>query len=115
MKKAFCLLIATVILGVLLVGCTESGDSDFTIEVSGSSGLEFSGNYMVVTSEGQSTSKSVDGIVPARYDVRGNIVLCTFQKQSEYGILRVEILRGADVVAQSETSAAYGIVSAATD
>ena len=115
MKKLFCLIIALALLGTLFVGCEEIGESDFTIKVSGTSGLEFSGSYMVVASGGQSTSKSVDGIVPAQYTVRGEIVSCSFQKQTEFGILRIEILKGSKVVSQSETSAAYGVVSAATD
>ena len=69
---------------------------------------------MVVTSGGQSTSKSVDGVVPATYSVKGNIVSVVFQKQTESGTLKVEILRGGKVVNSSDTTAAYGVVSVAT-
>ena len=110
--KRLILLIA--VLSLVVGGCAGIGDSDFTIKVSGTSGLKFSGNYMVVTSGGGSTSKSVDGTVPAQYTIRGNIVSCVFQKQSEYGTLRVEIVKGGKIVSQSETLAAYGVVSVAT-
>jgi hypothetical protein len=98
----------------VITSCNELMASEFTIRVSGTSGLKFSGSYMGVTAGGTSTSRSVDGIVPEEYSVEGTIVSCTFQKQSESGRLRVEIIKGGKVVSQSETSAAYGVVSAAT-
>ena len=88
--------------------------SDYTVNVSGTSGLGFSGAYMVVNAAGESESKSVDGIVPQSYQLRGSIVSVTFQKQSESGSLQVQILKNGRVVAASDTSAAYGVVSAAT-
>lgn len=75
--------------------------------------VRFSGSYMVVTSGG-STSRSVDGTTPAEYAVRGVIVSCAFQKTSESGSLKVEILKGGKVVNSSYTAAAYGVVSVAT-
>jgi hypothetical protein len=100
----------------------DSGDkiggivsSDFTIKVSGTAGLNFSGTYMVTAPTGKSVSKSVDGVVPAQYKITGSIVSLSFQKKAESGILKVEIIRGGRVVAETQTSAAYGVASVATN
>jgi hypothetical protein len=89
--------------------------SDYTVKVSGTPGLSFSGSYMVVTASGKSESKSVDGKVPQSYQLSGSIVSVSFQKQSESGVLEVQILKDGRVVSASDTSAAYGVVSAATN
>jgi len=98
---------------VLLAGCVT--DSDFRIEVTGTPGLEFSGHYGLATADGQYTSKSVDGTVPATYTMRGHIVSGLFQKTTEDGTLRVEIFKNGRSVAGEETMAAYGIVSVGSD
>ena len=116
MKRLIAVILVVCIVGLFFTGCggSLSTDSEFQIKVSGTTGLEFSGTYMVVTSGGQSTSKSVDGVVPAAYSVKGNIVSVVFQKQTESGTLKVEILRGGKVVNSSDTTAAYGAVAVAT-
>ena len=86
----------------------------FVIKITGTPGIEFSGSYMVVTADGKSVSKSVDGKVPAEYPVDGSMVSTSFQKKGENGKLKVEIFKGDKVAAESETEAAYGVVSAAT-
>jgi tetratricopeptide (TPR) repeat protein len=88
--------------------------SNFTIRVSGTSGLKFSGSYLTVTVDGGSISKSVDGFVPAEYNVSGISVSCSFQKKTEEGNLNLEIIKNGMVISQTETSSAYGIVSAST-
>jgi len=90
-------------------------ESDFTVEISGTSGLRYSGSYMVTSTTGKSASKSVEGKVPGQYNVTGNIVSVSFQKKSESGSLKVQILKGGNVVAETETSAAYGVASVATN
>jgi hypothetical protein len=101
--------------GTPVVTPTLSSDTEFQIKVSGTAGLPFSGSYMVVSSGGQSVSKSVDGTVPTQYSVEGMMVSVAFQKQTEDGTLKVEILRDGQVVKSSDTTAAYGLVSVATD
>lgn len=94
---------------------TKEGDkAKFVIKLTGTDGLEFSGSYMVVTWDGKSVSKSVDGKVPTEYQVDGAMVSTSFQKKSESGSLKVEILKGDKVAAEGETDAAYGLVTAAT-
>lgn len=106
---------------VMLPGGSESpipslsSDTEFQIKVSGTDGLPFSGSYMVVMSGGQSVSKSVDDTVPTEYSVEGMIVSVVFQKKTENGFLKVEILRDGEVLNSSYTTAAYGLVSVATD
>ena len=111
MRKLFLLALVGI---VLLEGCVGLVNSDFTIQVTGTSGLKFSGNHMTTTTSGGSTGESVEGTVPATFKVSGNIVSCVFQKQSEDGRLKVSIIKGGQVVSESETTAAYGIASAAT-
>jgi len=108
------ILLISVILAAMILSACGVSDSEFQIKVSGTTGLAFSGNYMVATSGGQSTSKSVDGVVPAAYSVKGDIVSAVFQKQTESGTLKVEILKGGKVVNSSDTTAAYGVVSVVT-
>ncbi|MDD2297631.1 MAG: hypothetical protein PHX79_07445 [Sphaerochaetaceae bacterium] len=115
--KKYCTIILLLCSVFLLIGCgstTAMTDTDFVVKVSGTEGAAFSGSYMTTTTEGQSESKSVEGTIPAEYNMKGNIVSVSFQKQAEAGDLKVEILQGDEVVAQSETSDAYGVVSVAT-
>jgi hypothetical protein len=96
-------------------GCPAgSAEPKFTIKVSGTSGLEFSGHYMTVTAGRISTSKIVEGKVPDQFFVSGNIVSCTVQKKTERGILSIQIIKDGKVVSASETTVAYGAVSAET-
>jgi len=116
MRKLMLILLLVGITAFIFTSCAGPSltDTEFEIKVSGTTGLEFSGSYMAVTSGGQSTSKSVDGVVPATYSVKGNIVSAVFQKKAESGTLKVEILKGGKVVNSSDTTAAYGVVSVAT-
>ena len=118
MKKAG--IIAGVIILIIIVIAVATcdgilpGESQFEIRVSGTGGLAFSGNYLVAGVDGDSASKSVDGTIPEQYSVTGAIVSAVFQKQAEDGTLRVEIIKAGEVVATSETTAAYGVVSVGT-
>ncbi len=116
MKKLILAILLVFIVGLIFIGCDSNlgEDENYIIKVSGTSGLEFSGSYMAVTSDGDSVSKSVDGVVPTQYSLSGTIISCSFQKQVEAGTLKVEILKGGQVVAESDTTAAYGVVIVAT-
>ena len=119
MKKAGIIIgvIAIIIIVVAISTCNGviPGNSVFQIKVSGTEGLEFSGSYMVTTADAKVTSKSVDGFVPEQYSVTGTMVSVVFQKQTEAGFLSVEIIKGDEVIANEYTTAAYGVVSIATD
>lgn len=93
-------------------GCsTSSVESNFTIKVSGTSGLEFSGHYITVTAGHISSWELVGGKVPNQYSVSGNIVSCTFRKKTERGTLSVQIVKDGKVVSVSETAVSYGSVN----
>ena len=77
--------------------------------------MQFQGSYTVVNAAGSSTSQSVGGTLPAEYQVTGRHVSANFQKQAEAGSLKVEIARGSQVPARSETTAPYGVATAATN
>lgn len=116
---AWLVLVAFACVGIFIwiiagVGNSPLGMSSYTVNVSGTPGLNFSGSYMVVAS-GKSESRSVDGVVPQSYQLKGNIVSVSFQKKSQGGVLEVKILKDGRVVSASDTSAAYGIVTAATN
>jgi len=97
------------------MACAGITASEYQIEVSGTAGLKFSGSYLVVSGDGSSTGHSVDGTVPASYTVKGSIASVVFQKQSEAGSFTVQISKGGKVIKESTTSAAYGVVTVATN
>lgn len=98
------------------ISTSESNSSSpgFVIKVTGTDGTKFSGSYMLVTLDGKTASKSVEGTAPIDYKVDANMVSVAFQKAGEKGNLKVEILKDDQVVAESETDAAYGMVSVST-
>lgn len=104
--------ILLVLVFLTIAGCVHL-EHDFTIRITGSAGLPFSGAYMLVATTGNNLSKSVDGKVPETFSLRGTLVSCSFQKKFESGTLRIEILKDGVAVSQSDTSAAYGVVSLA--
>lgn len=116
LKKATFLIVVVIVLGLIIWACDGGSvlQSSFTIKVTGTDGLKYSGSYMTVMADGKNSSKSVDGTVPGEYTVDASMVSVTFQKQSESGALKVEILKDGEVVAENETEAAYGVVTAAT-
>jgi hypothetical protein len=93
---------------------------NFTIEVGGTEGLNFTGEYEVwflhYDPDTQSVvytkdSYTVDGQVPEVYTCEGNAVAVMFQKQSDdYGELGVEIWRDEEEVAWRWTSEPWGVV-----
>jgi hypothetical protein len=96
-----------------LIGCTSSEPVIYTIKVSGSSGLEFVGSYGGIGADGTMDMRSVEGTVPRQYTVKasGNVIVsCTFSKLEQSGTLNVFIYRDGELVAQSGTAAAFGMV-----
>jgi len=94
---------------------SRPGDQEFTIRVTGDSGLKFRGDYMLVASGQSSASKSVEGTTPSTYTATGTMLSISFQKQCEGGALRVTILRGGTIVRESSTTAAFGVVTVTTN
>jgi hypothetical protein len=93
--------------------------ANYTIEIDGTEGLNFSGEYVVVTQEydpvnfvvSYSYSYNVSGTVPAQYtDENAISVVGMFQKKNEEGTLDVRILQGEDLIDSASTSDPWGAV-----
>ena len=91
--------------------------ANYTIEIGGTEGLNFSGEYVVVTQEydpvnfvvSYSYSYNVSGTVPAQYtDANVISVVGMFQKKNEEGTLEVRVLRGEELVDSASTSEPWG-------
>ena len=132
MKKLL-LLISILALVLVPIGCTDIGSmiedtiedaleglrADYTIEVGGTAGLNFSGKYVVVTAAYDpdthvalsSDSYDVTGNVSEQYIVEDAIsVGGMFQKQAVNGTLEIEIWRGSDLIDSAVTTDAWGAV-----
>jgi hypothetical protein len=92
---------------------------NYTIEVGGTEGLNFSGRYVMVTQEydpvnlvaSNELSYTVSGNVPAQYKAENAVsVSGMFQKKSEEGTLEVKILKGEELIDSANTSDAWGAV-----
>ena len=115
MKYAIALSLIVIITVLASNGGCAWRNNDFTIRISGTEGLEFSGEYGATLADGRvkggKESKSVDGVVPTEYTITAEVVWCSFTKQSEAGTLKVEILKDNEIVAESSTSIPYGVIS----
>lgn len=132
MKKLL-LLISVLALALVPIGCTDIGSmiedtiedaleglrADYTIEVGGTAGLNFSGSYVVVTAAYDSDtyvalssdSYDVTGNVSEQYTVEDAIsVGGMFQKQAVNGTLEVEIWKGSDLMDSAVATDAWGAV-----
>jgi hypothetical protein len=99
---------------IFLFGCSEGlkgVESDYTIKVTGSDKLQISGHYTIAGTGAMPKPVQVTGSVPAEYKGKGVAAACVFRKTSVEGTLKVEILNGQAVVASSETTAPYGIIT----
>ena len=93
--------------------------ANYTIEIGGTEGLNFSGEYVVVTQEydplnyvvSYSYSYNVSGSVPAQYtDENAISVVGMFQKKNEEGTLEVKILKDEELIDSASTSDPWGAV-----
>lgn len=57
------------------------------------------------------SSRSIEGSRSETWSVTGTIAVAVIQKQTEYGYLRVSILKDGRVLDSQTTTAAYGVVS----
>jgi hypothetical protein len=132
--KRLLLLISIIALLLLPIGCgidvesmikdnieeaLEGLSTDYTIEVGGTEGLNFSGEYVVVTAAYDaetwvvfsSDSYDVTGNVSKQYTVEDVIsVGGMFQKQAVNGTLEVEIWKGSTKVDSAVTTEPWGAV-----
>jgi len=103
------------LLGIIfLFGCSEGlkgVESDYTIKVSGSDKLQFSGHYTIAGTGSIPMPVQVKGTVPMEYKGKGVAAACVVRKTSAEGTMKVEILKGQAVVSSMETAAPYGIIT----
>jgi hypothetical protein len=103
------------LLGIIfLFGCSEGlkgVESDYTIKVTGSDQLQFSGHYTIAGTGSIPRPVQVKGSIPMEYKGNGIAAACVFRKTSAEGTLKVEILKGQAVVSSMETTAPYGIIT----
>lgn len=116
MKKVTlsCLVLCLYCLFLLGCGFLTNTNYDFTIRVSGTERLIFSGHYSIVGAKALSEPVPAYGTAHGEYKGKGSLVLCSFRKLTEEGVLKVEILKDSKVVSEAETSAPFGYVSLKT-
>lgn len=116
MKKVTlsCLVLCLYCLFLLSCGFVTNTNSDFTIRVSGTERLIFSGHYSIVGAKALSEPLRAYGSAHGEYKGKGSLVLCSFRKLTEEGLLKVEILKDSKVVSEAETRAPFGYVSLKT-
>ena len=113
MKKAL-LIFCVCMISFYGCGLFQGTGSDFTIRITGSEGLTFSGHYAIVVGDSLPDPINVRGTTPAEYKGKGVIAICFFRKLTEQGTLKVEIVKDGKTVSESETSIPNGFVSMKT-
>lgn len=111
MKKYMLIFIAAVL---LIAGCGEGlkgVQADYTIRVTGSDRQEFSGHYTIAGTGAVPKPIDVTGNAPREYTGKGMAAACIIRKTTSEGTLKVEILKGAEVVAKGETAQPFGIIT----
>jgi hypothetical protein len=94
---------------------SEVATNSFVLRISGTPGLQFSGNY--TTPQGTQNFSGTLGTTPTDYELGGagvaglNLVTANVQKHGTYGTLKVEILTNGQVVQSGETDATNNSVS----
>jgi hypothetical protein len=93
---------------------SEEATNSFVLRISGTPGLQFSGNY--TTPQGTQNFSGTLGTTPTDYKLGGagvaglNLVTANVQKHGTYGTLKVEILKNGQVVQSGETDATNNAV-----
>lgn len=111
MKRLILLFVITMI---FLVGCGESFkgvEADYTIKISGTDRQPFSGHYTIAGTTAIPKPAQVTGKAPMEYAGKGFAAACVIRKTTAEGKLKVEILKGKDVVSTTETTEPFGIVT----
>ena len=131
--KRLLLLISILALVLVPIGCADIGSmiedtiedalaglrADYTIDVGGTAGLNFSGRYVVATAAYDpdtyvvfsTDSYDVSGNISEEYTVEDAISIGgMFQKQAVNGTLEVEIWRGGELIDSDETTDPWGAV-----
>ncbi|WAH42852.1 hypothetical protein NZD89_05330 [Alicyclobacillus fastidiosus] len=93
----------------------SASQPDFTIKVTGSSGLPFSGDVMVASSDGSSNSETISASVPKTITIqKAAMISVVFQNQGATGSFNVAIYHDGTLVKEGSTSSQYGAVTVAS-
>jgi len=88
------------------------GNYAFRIQLSTTSGTQpYTGTIIATKADGQIEITNVEGIAPNSYNIKGVQMDITFSKAAAAGHLKVALLKGGSVLAEGETSAAFGTVA----
>ncbi len=97
-----------------LYGCGDGlkgMESEYTIKITGAGQLPFSGHYTIAGTGALPKAVQITGKGPMEYTGKGLAAACVIRKTTSEGTLKVEILRGKDVVSTSETAAPFGVIT----
>ena len=95
--------------------CPLDEESEFTVVISGTNGVDYTGGIIAIQAGRASRSTRVEGAVPREYRILGLQVTATIQKQAETGVLKVELYKLGQLVGESQTSEPFGVVSVAAE
>jgi hypothetical protein len=109
-----CFVLCLCFLSLANCGLLKETTSDFTIRVSGTEGLKFSGHYSLVGTKALPEPVHAHAAIPGEYKGKGVMALCSFRKLTEMGSLKVEILKDGKVMSEAETRTPFGYVSLKT-
>ena len=110
--KKICMCLAFICL--FIYGCTDGlkgMESSYTIKVTGTEKLEFSGYYSFVGTTGVPKPVNVKMVVPAEYKGKEVAAVCVFRKPTAEGTLKVEISKDGKVESSSETTQPMGVIT----
>ena len=99
---------------LLLYGCADGlkdMETSYTVKVTGSEKMKFSGNYSFAGLTGVPNPVHVDAVVPMEYSGRGVAAGCVFRKTTAEGTLKVEILKDGKVASSMETTQPFGVIT----
>jgi hypothetical protein len=108
------LILLFLITTIFLYGCSEGlkgVESDYVIKITGADRLPFSGHYTIAGTGAMPRPVQITGNAPAEFTGKGLAAACVIRKTTVEGAMKVEILRGKEVVSTAETVAPYGIIT----
>ena len=101
----------------LAVGCEQINGAnnlisgqDYRIVVGGTPGTTFTALQTTGVMAGDWTLKSVEGTVPAEYDVHGNLAGLSLQKDDDSGTIDLQIYQGTQLLKEATSSTPNDVV-----
>jgi hypothetical protein len=98
---------------IFVYGCGDGlkgMESDYTIKITGADQLTFSGHYTIAGTGALPKAVQITGKGSMEYTGMGLAAACVIRKTTSEGTLKVEIIRGKDVVSTAETATPYGVI-----